>query len=105
MISKSYSFVNSLQDSLLQGLLTCLQLSKCSAALVGWAQRAQDSEPLGSGCSCVYRRGVLAVSLQLLLLMLLAQKQAAANTATLVWAAYVSICNYSYFYAFYVILY
>lgn len=100
MISKSYSFVNSLQHSLLPGLLTCLKLSRCSAALVGWAQRA-----LSLRAHVFQRGGVLAVSLQLLLLMLLAQKQAAANTATLVWAAYVSICNYSYFYAFYVYLY
>lgn len=98
MISKSYSFVNSLQDSLLPGLLTCLKLSRCSAALVGWAQRA-----LSLRAHVFQRGGVLAVSL--LLLMLLAQKQAAANTATLVWAAYISICNYSYFYAFYVYLY
>lgn len=103
MIGKSYRFVNSLKDSLLQGLLTCWKLSRCSPALVGWAQRAQAREPLGS--VPFQRGGVLAVSLELLLLMLLAQKQAAANTATLIWAAYVSVCNYSYFYAFYVYLY
>lgn len=57
MISKSYSFVNSLQDSLLQGLLTCLKPSRCSPALVGWAQRAQDREPRGSGRSFPARRG------------------------------------------------
>lgn len=55
MISKSYNFVNSLKDSLLQGLLTCLKLSRCSPALVGWAQRAQGRELLGSGRPCVSR--------------------------------------------------
>lgn len=74
MISKSYSFVNSFQDSPLQGLLIYLKLSMCLTSLTSSSELGLGASYLGQVDltleNAVSERG-FGSSLQLLLLMLL----------------------------------